>query len=477
MAQKLIGREFERKELDRCLKSDKSEFVVVYGRRRIGKTFLIEQHFKKKFDFWFVGTRGLQSKEQLRNFAEALSEYSGIKGYKFKDWLDAFSALRQYLKTLSKRKKLVVFIDEMPWIDSGKSNFVPALEYFWNGWAMSQDNVMLIATGSSTSWMRDKIIANRGGLHGRITSRIHLNPFTLYESEKYLRSMGIKWDRYQTLQSYMLLGGVPYYYSVLTPELSLTQNVDLLFFKHDGKLRGEFDELYNALFTHAELYIEIVKLLCEHKFGLTYQEISDSIKKDGGNISKALKNLERCDFIEKWPQFGNKKYKEIYRLTDFYSLFYYKFIDQNNTHDEQWWSKNFTSQSISSWMGICFEMICLKHHRQIKDALGLAVISTETSTWKYIPPKNSGEQGAQIDMVIERADRIIHLCEIKFWKDKFQIKKDYDLQLRERMRLFESQLKTKKTLLNTFITTFGVANASGHSIVDSELTMDDLFRP
>ncbi len=464
----------ERKELDRCLASDRSELVIVYGRRRVGKTFLIERHFNQTFDFWYVGRRKIPTREQLRQFGRTLTKFAG-KDYAPATWFEAFDALEEYLETLPRDRKKVVFIDEMPWIDRIHSNFVLALEGFWNGWAMSRGDIMLIATGSATSWMRDKLIENKGGLHSRITSQLHIAPFTLGETERYLGNMGITWDRYQILQSYMALGGVPFYYSILDPELSLSQNIDRLFFKPDGKLKNELDELYNALFKYADRYIEVVKTLCGHKYGMTFNELEDETKYEGGQLTKILKNLERCDFIERWSQYGNKKREEVLRLTDFYTLFYYKFIDSRNIREEQWWSKNNNSPVVTSWMGISFEMVCVKHHKYIKNALGLGVISTETTTWHCKPNEDEGTPGAQIDMIIERADRITHLCEIKFSVDKYVISKDYESKLRDRMSLFRYMTKNKKTLVNTFITTYGVANVKNKSIVHSEVTMDDLF--
>lgn len=474
--QNLIGRENERKELDRCLASERSELVIVYGRRRIGKTFLIEQHFNQNFDFWYVGRRGISTKEQLRQFGKSLAKFSERTKYKLSTWFEAFDALEEYLESLPRDRKKVVFIDEMPWIDRVHSNFVSALEGFWNGWAMSRGDIMLIATGSATSWMRDKLIGNKGGLHARITCQLHIAPFTLGETERYLDNKGIAWDRYQILQSYMALGGVPFYYSILNPTLSLAQNMDDLFFKSDGMLKLEFDELYNAIFQYADRYIEVVKTLSNHRYGMTYKDLSKSIKIEGSQLSRILKNLERCDFIERWSQYGNKKREEVLRLTDFYTLFYYRFIESNNNREEQWWSKNCNSQAVVSWMGTSFEMICLKHHRCIKEALGIGVISTATTTWHCNPNEKDGNQGAQIDMIIERADRIIHLCEIKFSVDKYNISKDYENKLRERMGLFRYLTKNKKTLVNTFITTYGVANGKNKSIVHSEVTMDDLFK-
>lgn len=470
-----IGRETERAELDRCLLSDRSELVLVYGRRRVGKTYLIEKHFNKEFDFWYVGRRNIPTKEQLRQFGRALSKYSGRK-YDFASWFEAFDSLEDYLDSLDKPTKKLVFIDEMPWIDRVHSNFVSALEGFWNGWAMSREDIMLIATGSATSWMRDKLMENKGGLHARITCKLHIAPFTLAESEKYLEMKDIYWDRYQVMQTYMILGGVPFYYSLLDPAMSISQNIDNLFFKSNGKLKEEFDELYNGLFKFSERYIEVVRILSGSRYGMTYKELSDAVKITGGQLSKILKNLERCDFIDRWTQYGNRKRDEIMLLTDFFTRFFYKFIYSHNIREEQWWAKNGNSPAVLSWMGVCFELLCMKHHEQIKKALKLEVISTETTTWHIFPDKKSGHQGAQIDMLIERGDRIIHLCEIKFSTDKFIITRDYENKLRERMGIFRDATNNKKALVNTFITTYGVANGKNRGIVHSEVTMEDLFR-
>ena len=470
----IIGRHEERQRLNECLQSPRSELVVVYGRRRIGKTFLIERHFNGQFDFWYTGARGLNTQQQLRLFAKTLKSYSGVRSYKFSDWLDAFDALEDYLETLPKDKKKLIFIDEMPWMDTGRSNFVIALENFWNGWAMYKHHVMLIATGSSTSWMTDKLITNRGGLYARITYQLHLDAFNLAEAEEYVKALNMPWDRYQIMQSYMVLGGVPYYYSILDPKLSVAQNIDRLFFRKDGKLRLEFDELYHALFPMADIYIEVVKVLSQHPKGLTFREISKAVGQEGTFLTRVLKNLERCDFIEKWPHFKNKKQTEIYRMTDNYTLFYYKFIDGNDFKNENWWTENLSSHSVGAWQGNSFEIVCMRHYRQIKKALGIAGVATEISTWKSLPTQVY-PNGGQVDLVIERADRIIHLCEMKFSTGKYNISKDYEDKLRNRLGLFKSKTRTTKAVVHTFVTTFGLGEGKHHSIVHSEVTMDDLF--
>lgn len=476
MKDKLISRKRECDELQRCLDSDRSELVIVYGRRRIGKTYLIDKFFNYKYDFTYVGEHNTPAKIQIQNFMRAIQKHSkSRKKQPASTWYDAFNALEDYLEKLPTDKKKVLFIDEMPWIDTQRSNFVSALENFWNGWANRRTDIVLIATGSATSWMADKIAGNKGGLHARITCNLHLSPFNLHETEEYLRLRNCKWDKYQILQCYMLFGGVPFYLSLLNTSDSLAQNIDRLFFAEGAQLKHEFDELYTALFNKADSYMAIVKLLSENKVGLSREDIVRATGIEGAFMSKVLNNLERCDFITRLSQYGNKKRDSLYRLTDFFTLFYYKFIESNNTKDEQWWSNNFDSRSVLAWMGLSFELVCLCHHRQIKSALGISGVGTSISTWRSKADTANGIPGFQIDMIIERADRMIHLCEMKFSQDLYGITESYEMKLRERMGLFRLATKNKKSLVHTFITTYGVVDGKHKSIVHSEVTMDDLF--
>jgi len=294
-----------------------------------------------------------------------------------------------------------------------RSNFVSALENFWNGWCNRRTDIVLIATGSATSWMADKIEGNQGGLHARITCNLHLSPFNLHETEEYLRQRNCQWDRYQILQCYMIFGGVPFYLSLLNTADSLAQNID--------------------------------RLLSENKSGMTREDIVKATGLEGAFLSKILKNLERCDFITRLSQYGSKVRNNIFRLTDFYTLFYYKFIESNNTKDDRWWSNNMDSRSVSAWMGLSFELVCLSHHKQIKGALGIAGVGTSISTWRSKADREKGIPGFQIDMIIERADRIIHLCEMKFSTDQYGITDSYEMKLRERMGLFRMATKNKKS--------------------------------
>ena len=476
----IIGRERELAELQRSMDSDRSEFVIVYGRRRVGKTFLVDNFFHYEYDFSYVGGHRLPKNKQLRNFAKALKKYANMsKQPKFADWDDAFDALESFLDTLPSEKRKVVFFDEMPWIDTPHSEFVDALEMFWNGWASRRNDIVFVASGSSTSWMVDKLVDNQGGLHGRITNNIYVRPFTLHEVELYLQSRGAAWDRYQILQAYMTIGGIPFYYSLLNVKESLVQNIDRLFFRKNGELQTEFEELYTALFSNSEKYTAVVKLLNGKREGMTREEIMSATKMDSTMLTKVLRNLERCDFVIRYSQFGNKKKGSIFRLVDFYTLFYYRFLEKFNSQDEQWWSHNFQSHAVESWQGLAFELLCLMHLNQIKAKLGISGIATEASSWRYMPGKDKAaenvEKGAQIDLLIDRADRTINLCEMKFSTTPFRISDAYEQSLRARMEVFRTQVKTTKSLVNTFVTTFGVADGVHRSIVHSEVTMDDLF--
>lgn len=473
--QKIIGREREKGELARCMSSEHSEFVIVYGRRRVGKTFLVEQFFHGQFDFVFVGGHRLSKEKQLRNFAKALKKAAKLeKQPKLNDWTEAFDALEEHLETLTQDRKKVVFIDEMPWIDTPRSEFVEALEAFWNGWGMRRNDIVFIASGSASSWMMDKLVENPGGLHARITSNIYVRPFTLRETKEYLESKGMPWDNHQILQLYMTMGGVPFYLSLLSPKESLVNNIDRLFFHKNSVMKVEFDELYSAIFSRADKYLEVVSLLNNHKEGMTYKQIQQSVNVEGTRLTTILRNLERCDFVLSYQQFGSTKRGTIYRLMDFYTLFYYKFLAKTDTKDEEWWTHNYNSPSVTAWQGFSFELVCLAHLPQIKRALGISGIATSASTWRSLPERD-GSKGAQIDLVIDRADRNINLCEMKFSVSPFTISEGYEHKVRERMALFREKARTTKALVSTFVTTFGVANGKHNSIVNAEVVADDLF--
>ena len=475
IADKLIGRQRECEELKWAVDSRRSELVVMYGRRRIGKTFLVRRFFNDMYSFHYVGAHKQAKAVQLQNFREALIRYSQDKNLPpLSNWHDAFLQLERYLESCKEKRK-VLFFDEMPWMDTQGSDFVAELEYFWANWVQDRDDIVFIACGSATNWMKEKLEDNQGGLHNRITHRIYLRPFYLSECKAYLQDHGFEWDDYQILQCYMIFGGVPYYLSLLRPYLSLPENVDALVFRRGGDLNNEFQELYNALFNKADRYVKIVKLLATKRQGYLRSEIESSIGYSGGGLTKMLENLERCDFIVSYAQYGYRSKQTLYRLSDFYTLFYFRYVENNNTRDEQYWQHHFTDRSVESWEGFTFEEVCLRHLHHIKQGLGITGMATETSAWRFVPSKDDERKGAQIDMVIKRADKIIHLVEMKFSEKPFIITKDYAARLQERKNLFMEVTKTLRGPVHTFITPLGLARGTHTSIVHSELTAKDLF--
>lgn len=472
---RIVARTREIDTLERKFNSGKPEFVIVYGRRRIGKTFLVNNVFADRFTFSYVGARNQKPMKQLQRFAEQLKTYSGSPfAPVLNDWEEAFQALRALIENKPKEDRKVIFFDEMPWIDTPRSSFVEALEYFWNAWAAQRNDILFIACGSATSWMVNKLVKNRGGLHNRITEQIYLRPFRLGECEEYLHENECHWDRYTILQCYMALGGVPYYMNLLNPQQSLAQNIDRLFFAKNAPMREEFDELFNALYTHADKYIDVINALSGSKKGLLRAEIVEQTGQSGGRLTKLLENLERCDFIETYSQYKSSVRNTVYRICDPYTLFYFKFVDGKNTKDEHWWTNNLHSHSVESWQGFSFETICMTHLEQIKQRLGVAGISTTTGTWRALGDET--EKGTQIDLVIDRADRVINLCEMKFSEAPYVITKDFEQQLRERMAIFKAKTRTRKSLATTMVTTYGVLRGIHSGIVQSEVVMDDLFR-
>lgn len=468
----IIGRKKEIELLINNYKSNQSEFIVVYGRRRIGKTYLINNVFDEQFSFSYIGGHHLTSEQQLAKFGDALKKYSrSAFAPRLKDWFEAFRHLQAYIESLPDKQRKLIFFDEMPWIDTQHSDFVTALEDFWNSWAALRRDICFIACGSASSWMVDKLVENQGGLHNRITSRIYLSPFNLSECETYLRSRGITWDRYQITQCYMVFGGVPYYLKQLDPRLSLAQNIDDLVFNPNGLLSNEFDELYNALFKNADKYIAVVEALSKKREGMTRQEIIEATGISGGGLTKTLNNLERCDFIIGYSKFNSTSKNTLFRLVDFYTLFFFRFGDGIRSKDKEYWTHHLNHPQVMAWQGLTFELVCLLHLDQIKRTLGISGIATYACSWR----SNDKENRSQIDLLIDRDDRIINICEMKFSVGPFIINKDYEMKLRQRLSIFGAETKTRKGLSITFVTTFGIVQNLHSGIVQNQVVMDNLF--
>lgn len=471
MGIEIIGRNNEKDVLDRLYRSNTSEFIAIYGRRRVGKTFLVREFFNNDFTFQLSGLANANTKEQLLNFHMTLKRHAKNSISIPKNWIEAFEQLIDYLETCPNGKK-VIFLDELPWLDTPHSNFIKAFEHFWNGWASARHDILMIVCGSATSWMTDKLINNHGGLHNRLTYKMRLEPFTLNECEEYFTAHGIELNRYQIAECYMVLGGIPYYLSMISKGKSIYQNIDSLFFSDNALLKNEFDNLYAALFRNSEHYIKVVETLSKKSKGLTRNEIVKLAKiPTSGNLSTVLKNLESCGFIRSYNAIGKRERDKLYQLIDFYSLFYFKYIKANEYNDESFWTNSIDTPLHNAWAGYAFEMLCLNHIKQIKTALGIAGVQSNVSSWR----SSLSEKGSQIDLLIDRKDQTINICEIKFSTEKFLINKSYEENLRNKITAFKQETKTKKATHLTMITTYGVQQNKYSGSVQKEIILNDLF--
>lgn len=470
----IIGRETELKQLQNAFESKEAQLILVYGRRRVGKTFLINHFFNKRFDFKLTGDFKGSKEDQLNNFYAELKNQTQSDITKPTNWRQAFWQLRDYIENLSENEKHVVFLDEMPWLDTPKSDFLPAFEYFWNSYGSAKDNLLFIVCGSATSWIVEKIEKNKGGLFNRQTGRIYLEPFNLYETEKFLEAKNINWNRYTITMAYMILGGIPYYLKQLDKELTFDTNIDNLFFRKRAELWDEYDNLYNTLFSNSEKYTKVVEILSEKMQGYTRSEIAEKTKiADNSKLTKILKNLVDSGFIRAYSFFGKRKQNTFYQLADYFSLFYFRFIKDNYGSDEHFWSNSLDNPSRTAWQGFTFEQVCKDHFRQIKKKIGISGILSSESGWSV--PQTEEHPGAQIDMLIDRRDKVISVCEMKFAADKYQITKEYDEKLRSKMSVFKTVTKTKKALQLVMITTYGLTNGMYSNSVQSQVVLDDLF--
>ena len=464
--------------MNRLAQSSSPEFLVVYGRRRVGKTYLIREHFHKDLVFDFTGSYGADMQTQLGNFFhEYLVRTMGQKETTPPgNWTRAFQYLTDYIHSIKKRKgKFVVFIDELPWLDTPRSGFVTALEYFWNQHFSKLKQGILVGCGSASAWMQKKIFRSKRGLYNRVTQRIRLEPFTLAETEAFCKSRSIQLSRYQILQVYMTMGGIPHYLKELLPGKSASQLIDEICFSKTGLLNDEYLSLYQSLFNNPEHHLTIIETLGAKPNGLTRKDIVRySGLPDGGTINRTLEDLLESGFIMRYQPFLKSKKDTIYKLTDLYSLFYIKFIQPSLARGQGSWKMLTNSASFQAWSGYAYETICMLHMDQIRRALGISGVYSEVSSWKFAG--NDEMPGAQIDLLIDRKDQVINLCEAKFTDQEFVIDKSYVANLRRKRSVFAQVTGTKKSIFTTLITTYpAMQNKYYLEEIQSEVTMDALF--
>lgn len=469
----IAGRTDEIAILREALVSKKAELIAIYGRRRIGKTFLVRSYFKDYIRFELSGSQNANMETQLFNFANALGKAlnTGFVPRSPTSWAEAFVMLGDYMERVADKKRKVLFFDELPWLDSLHSGFLSAFDYFWNSWCTKRTDVIVVICGSAASWMIDKIIYNKGGLHNRITRQIKLMPFTLAETRSFFQLKNIKLDPYQIALLYMVMGGVPHYLEEVKPGKSAIQNIDDICFATQAPLRQEFDKLYQSLYDNAQAHTAIIRALGARRTGLSRNEIVERAKlKSGGYLSSVLNELEESGFISAYLPQDRKVKDAIYRLTDEYSLFYLKCIEKNRSYEKGTWALLSSRSSWKAWSGYAFENLCLKHVSKIKKALQIGGVYSEQSAWY------DKKEGAQIDLVIDRADRCANLCEMKFSETPYTITAKYAKELQRKAMAYKNATKTNKTIFTTLVTPYGIhQNEYVAQYVDSMVVLEELF--
>ena len=474
----MIGRVDEILALDRDLRKEEPQFVAVYGRRRIGKTFLIREKFRDQFAFYHTGVRDGNQAEQLQAFQISLKQYGLRKCPRLRNWLDAFSRLYELIAQDGSVGRKVIFLDELPWMDTPRSGMLKALEYFWNNLASvrREKDVFLVVCGSATSWMVRNLVHNKGGLHNRLTDQIWLRPFTLRECEAYAASLGLEMSRGEICEAYMIFGGVPYYWSLLRADRSLAQNVDELCFSSHGKLRDEFDYLYASLFRNPEPYLKVVEALSGCKSGSLREElVAKTGLKNGGNFKTVLDDLVNCDFVRRYHARKKKNRESFFQLVDCFTLFYYEFMKDGAMVAEDAWTKRTETPRLFGWRGRAFERVCLLHEHQLKAALGISGIRTDVYSWRTRSEEPS-RRGAQVDLVIERADGNINLCEMKDAAESYALTAEEAERLQWRKSAFVAETGVRKTIRMTLVTPIGLVRNKHADLIQNTVTQDDLFK-
>jgi hypothetical protein len=469
----MIGRWHERRALEEIVQSPKAEFAVVYGRRRIGKTLLVRETLGDQLTFYYTGAAKVSARTQLAQFVRELRSYGHEPTEPVADWFDAFHQLRLFLESQPTTRPLIVFLDELPWMDNRKSTLLPALESFWNGWGSNVDRLTLIACGSATSWITNKVFRNKGGLYNRVTRQILLRPFTLAECRELLDSKGIVWSLTDLIEAYMVFGGVPYYLDLIPRGLSLPLAVDALCFAPDGRLRHEFPALFDTLFSTPERHEAVVRSLASKQVGLSRAQLADAVGfPDGGNLTKVLKELEESGFVREYQPFGRKRNGKLYQLSDPFTAFHLRFIQDSKTADH--WSTLVDSPKHRVWAGLAFEQVCLAHVAQIRHALGISGVHTEVASWRSAP---SQTPGGQIDLLLDRSDGVINLCEMKFAAGPYLLDAHGERAIRERTEAFRTHTNTKKALHPVLVTPYGITQNSHSSVFQAVITGADLLTP
>lgn len=483
---KFLIRDKAIKMLNDFFKSKRSEFLAIYGRRRVGKTFLIKNYFIQQKCI-FLPITGIQNGSFLDQRTACCQQISNIffNGINITipdSWLQIFEIINNAINSTSKKKIVVLFFDEFPWLATAKSRLLQALEYYWNQFWSNDKRVKLIICGSLASWIIKNIINNTGGLYNRVTYRLALQPFDLYETECFLKNNGVQLTDQQITSIYMVTGGIPLYLEQIKKGLSANQNIDRVCFSSNGLLTNEIEELFKSLFSNSDIFIKLTREIAKHRYGITKSDLSKILDiSQSGRLVERLKELEDAGFIMAFLPYQHREKGMYFRVIDEYTLFYFRWIEPNLrsirrlVKPKGFWLEKAQGNAYKSWCGYAFESICYKHINLIMRKLNLKP-SALPFTWRYAPKKGDNTNGAQVDLLFDREDDAITLCEIKYTDSPFMVDKEYAQKLRKRIAIFKKKTRTKKQLFLALISANGLTKSMYlEDMVSGMVKLEDLF--
>lgn len=474
----IIGRKAEQRDLDEWCHSAKPELICVYGRRRVGKTYLVQNAFEGQFAFFATGSDDRRNAVQLKAFHAALRRAGCAERTVPQDWFEAFNRLRLALEqpdvVRASCGRRVVFLDEFPWLAAKRSDFLAAFSDFWNGWASCQSDLVVIICGSATSWIVKNILENTASMYNRVTRQLYVAPFDLHDVEEMTQSLRLGWSRDAVLQCYLVFGGLPYYLDMLDRRKSLSQNIDALCLGTNAPLRREVPLLMEASLGNAPLHRAILRELAQSKVGIRRMDLANRVEGGTtGSFKRALDDLEKCGYIRCYTNRYERRKPSVYQLVDPFLLFGFRFMVDRapDGHGLVSWKDFERTPAYYAWRGNAFEIACVNHTRQIKHAIGISAVKTEDFPWS----SSTSEPGAQIDMVIERADGVTNLCEMKYTDGPFVADREFEEDMARRRRVFQIESATKNTVQSVLVCPQGLRPNTHSWDIAHVVDIDDLF--
>ncbi len=471
---KIIGRKAEKKELEQCEKSKKSELVCVYGRRRAGKTYLVEQTFGDYFAFRAIGLEKGSIKDQLKAFNQRLQECGDEVRKVPQNWFEAFSRLDKILSRddiiLSPHGKKIVFFDEFPWFATQRSDFLLAFEDFWNRRGTQSGDLVFIICGSATSWIIKNVLEDSGSMYKRVTAQIFIKPFSLAETKLYFDDNEFDWSKEQIMEFQMVFGGLPFFMSLMNENESFRQNIDRLLFRPNALLQDETDKLLESTLKKSPVYGQILGELSSHLYGMKKSECQEKLNIPVGTFTRAVEDLIKCRYIVEYTRNYEKSNPLYIQLVDPYLLFHFHFLS-NRKRITSYEDLSSNIGLYSNWRGHAFEILCFHHLDQIKKSLGISGVKTECFSWT----NSEDKEKIQIDMVIERDDKITNICEMKCTDQPFVMSKEDDLSLLRKRDIFKEKTRTKNSIRIVLVSAAGLSGVAHTEHISDVITLGDLF--